>query len=104
MTTDEKLHYDINREVAKISTLTSGKIDKYEYLAREEILASNQKQIIEQAKITYSPLRNAFEKQIKTTEDQGEKQSQNQGQIKTIKKYAYKIEDNPLISTAKRNI
>ena len=27
---DEKLQYDINREVAKISALSSGKTDKYE--------------------------------------------------------------------------
>ena len=33
---DEKLHYDINREAAKISALSSGKIDKYEYLTSEE--------------------------------------------------------------------
>ena len=31
----------------------------------------NQKQIIEQAKFTYSPLGKAFEKQTKTIEDQG---------------------------------
>ena len=43
------------REAAKISVLSSGKIDKYEYLTGEEILPSNQKQIIEQAKFTYSP-------------------------------------------------
>ena len=36
----------------KISTLSSGKIDKYEYLTGEEILPSNQQQIIEQAKFT----------------------------------------------------
>ena len=36
---DEKLHYDINREVAKI--LSSGKIDKYEYLTGEEIFPFN---------------------------------------------------------------
>ena len=60
---DEKLQYDINREVAKISALSSGKIDKYEYLT------SNQKQIIGQAKFTYSPLGKAFEKQAKTIED-----------------------------------
>ena len=71
---DEKLQYDINREVAKISALSSGKIDKYEYLTGEEILPSNQQQIIEQAKCTYSPLGKAFEKQTKTIEDQGEKQ------------------------------
>ena len=71
---DEKLQYDINREAAKISALSSGKIDKYEYLTGEEILPSNQQQIIEQAKFTYSPLGKAFEKQIKTIEDQGEEQ------------------------------
>ena len=71
---DEKLQYDINREVAKISALSSGKIDKYEYLTGEEILPSNQQHIIEQAKFTCSPLGKVFEKQIKTTENQGEKQ------------------------------
>ena len=71
---DEKLQYDINREAGKISALTSGKIDKYEYLSGEEILPSNQQQIIEQAKLTYSPLGKAFEKQTKTIEDQGKKQ------------------------------
>ena len=71
---DEKLQYNINREAAKISALSSNKIGKYEYLTGEEILPSNQKQIIEQAKFTYSPLGKAFEKQIKAIEDQGEKQ------------------------------
>ena len=71
---DEKLQYDINREAAKISALSSSKIDKYEYLTGEEILPSNQQQMIQQAKFTYSPLGKAFKKQIKTIEDQGEKQ------------------------------
>ena len=71
---DEKLQYDINREAAKISALSSGKIDKYEYLTGEEILPSNQQQIIQQAKFNYSPLGKALEKQRKTIEDQGEKQ------------------------------
>ena len=71
---DEKLQYDINREAAKISALSSDKIDKYEYLTGEEILPSNQQQIIEQAKFTYSPLGEAFEKQTKTIEDQRKKQ------------------------------
>ena len=69
---DEKLQYDINREAAKISALSSGKIYKYEYLTGEEILPSNQQQIIEQAKFTYFPLGKAFEKQTKTIEDQGD--------------------------------
>ena len=66
----EKLQHDINREAAKISALSSGKIHKYEYLTGEDILPSDQQQIIEQAKFTYSPLGKAFEKQIKTIEDQ----------------------------------
>ena len=71
---DEKLRYDINREAAKISALSSGKIHKYEYLTGEDILPSNQQQIIEQARFTYSPLGKAFEKQTKTIEDQRQKQ------------------------------
>ena len=71
---DEKLQYDINREAAKISALSSGKLDKYEYLTGEEILPSNQQQIIQQAKFNCSPLGKALEKQRKTIEDQGEKQ------------------------------
>ena len=61
-------------EAAKMSALSSGKVDKYEYLTGGEILPSNQRQIIEQAKFTYSPLGKAFEKQTKTIEDQGIKQ------------------------------
>ena len=71
---DEKLQYDINREAAKISALSSRKLHKYEYLTGEDILPSNQQQIIEQTKFTYSPLGKAFDKQIKTIEDQGKKQ------------------------------
>ena len=71
---DEKLRYDINREAAEISALSSGKVHKYEYLTGEDILPSNQQQIIEQTKFTYSPLGKAFDKQIKTIEDQGKKQ------------------------------
>ena len=62
----EKLQYDINKEAAKISALSSGKIDKYEYLTGEEILPPNQQQIIQRAKFNYSPLGKAFEKQINT--------------------------------------
>ena len=74
----EKLQYDVNREAVKISALSSGKFNKYEYLTGEEVLPSNKQQIIEQAKFEYFPLGKAFEKQVKTIEDQGEKQ------IKTI--------------------
>ena len=101
---DERLQYDINGEAAKISASSSGKIYKYEYLTGEDILPSKQQKIIEQARFTYSPLGKAFEKQIKTIEDQGKKQVvaiQNQGQVETIKKYDYDNDDSPLISKQK---
>ena len=90
---DEKLQYDINRDAAKISALSSGKIDKYEYLTGEEILPSNQQQIIQQAKFAYSPLGKALEKQIKAIEDQGKKQVesiQDNKQLVNINKDDYK--------------
>ena len=59
---DEKLLCDINREATKISALSSGKIDKYEYLSGQENLQFDQSRIIGQAKIIYSPLVKAFEK------------------------------------------
>ena len=76
MTTDDKirdetLKHNTNREPAKKSVLSSGKIDEYEYLTDEERLPYHQSRIIEQAKFTYSPLGQAFEKQTKTIEKQG---------------------------------
>ena len=44
---DTKLQYDNDREAAIISAISSGKSNKYECLTGEEILPSNQKQIIE---------------------------------------------------------
>ena len=74
-------------------------------LTAEDIFPSNQHQIIEQVQFTYSPLGKAFDKQIKTFEDQGEKQIkaiQDQEQAKSIKKYTYDAEDTPLISKQKQ--
>ena len=65
----EKLQYNINKQAAKISTLSSGKIDKCEYVTGEEILPYNQKQIIDQAKFAYSPLGKAFGKQTEKQVD-----------------------------------
>ena len=67
---NEKLQNGINRENTKISTLSWGKIEKYRYLTDEEILRSNQKQIIEQVKSLCSLLVKVLEKQTKTIEDQ----------------------------------
>ena len=59
---DEKLQHDINWEAAKISALSSGEIEKYEYLIGEEVLLSNQRQVIKQAKFADSSLGKAFDK------------------------------------------
>ena len=91
---DEKIQYDINREAAKISALSSGKIHKYEYLTGEDILPSNQQQIIEQAKFTYSPLGKAFKKQIKTIEDQGEKQVDALKNLEDLNKQPVNVNNN----------
>ena len=64
----------MNTEVSKISALSSGKADKYEYLKGEEILSSNQKQIIEQVKFIYSPFGKTFEKKTEIIKDQEQKQ------------------------------
>ena len=74
-TRDEKPQLDINRKAAKLSTLPSGKIDKYEYLTGEEISPSDQSSIIEQAKFTYSSLGKALEKQTKRLKINKKKQN-----------------------------
>ena len=67
---DAKLRYHINKEAAKISALSSSKIDKYELLTVEKILPSDQSRIIEQAKFPYPLLQKAFGKQTKAIEDE----------------------------------
>ena len=66
--------YDINKEATKISLLSLGKIDKFEYHTGKEILPSDRSRILEQSKFTYSPLAKALEKQTKAIKGQGEKQ------------------------------
>ena len=62
---DEKLQYDINREAANISALSSGKVAKNKCLTGEEILPPDQGILIQQAKFAYSQLAKAFEKNKK---------------------------------------
>ena len=103
---DEKLQYNINREAAEISALSSGKLHKYEYLTGEDILPSTQQKVREQAKFTYSPLGKVFDKQIKTIEDQGKKQVDALNTLKsdnkiTIKKCTCDPNDTPFTSKQK---
>ena len=94
---DEKLQYDINGEAAKISALSSGKLHKYDYLTGEDILPSNNQQIIEQARFTYSPLGKAFDKQIKTIEDQGKKQVDALNTLKSDNNKELEIKDEDIV-------
>ena len=88
---DENLQYDINREAAKVSAQSSSKINEYEYLSGEEIVPSDQRRVIEQARFTYSPLEKTLEKWRKTIENQEKKQIDaitNQNEIlAVVKKY-----------------
>ena len=52
----------LKKEAGETSALSSGKVDKYEYLTGEEIFPSNKGQIINQVLFSYSPLKKAFEK------------------------------------------
>ena len=70
----------------------SRKIDKYGFLTGENILPPEQRRVIEQAKFTFSPLRKALEKQIRTIEDQVKKQ------IKALEEHRKQLfESNELI-------
>ena len=82
---DKKLQYYFNKEAEKVSALSSGNIDKYEYLTSEEVLPFHQSRIMEKSKFTYFPLGKALGKQTKRIEYQGEKQ------IRAIK---YRLKNN----------
>ena len=89
-----------NYNMILLGRLQKYKIDKYKYLTGEEILPSNQQQILEQAKFTYSPLGKAFQEQIKTIKDQREKQIkaiQDKRPIKSIEKFTYDINGSPIV-------
>ena len=61
---DETLQYDVSREAARISLLSSGKIDKYEYLTVEEMLPPDQSRIIRKVSLLIS-CRKSFRKRKK---------------------------------------
>ena len=82
---DEKLQYDINREAAKISALSSGKIDKYKYLTGEEILP-NQREIekyVDRDKMVYKSANKTY----------------NFRSFKTIRTFGNKIRNNVISMT-----
>ena len=68
---DEKFHSDINRAAAKLSALSSGKIDKYEYLKGEEIFLLQQHRIIKNAKKTFRNVRRHLKNKEKQLNNRG---------------------------------
>ena len=94
----------ISKKAAEISALSSGKIDKYEYLTGKKILPSIQQQIIEQDKFTYFPLRKAFEKQIIAIEDQGERQAKVLKDLKDHNKQLANYYEDKLLISKEREI
>ena len=88
---DEKQQYNINREATKLSALSLGKIDKYQYLTGAKMLPSYQRQIIEQSKFSYSPLGKVFEKQMNIIKEHRDKQTKTiENQTRAIESQIYK--------------
>ena len=82
--------YDLDREAAKISALSSNNLDKYEYLTDEDL--GLKPSTVEQAKFEYSPLGKTFNKGL-SEDDKKEGilkrtkkiEGNNEEQIKVIK-------------------
>ena len=90
--------FDLDRKAAKISALSSNKLDKYEYLTGED-LCLKQSTIIKQAKFANSPLVEIFNKglseddkkeglfkRLKNTEDKNEEQLKLLGNVSNVNK------------------
>ena len=60
--------YDLDRQNAKISALSSGELDKYEYLTGEDL--GYKPDVVQKAKFEYSPLRQVFNKGLEKDERQ----------------------------------
>ena len=58
-----KAQYDLDREAAKISALSSGELEKYEYLTGEDLVYMPK--VLEKVKFQYSPLGKVFNKAFK---------------------------------------
>ena len=61
-----KAQYDLHRQVAKISALSSGELKKYEYLTGENL--GYKPDVVHKAKFEYSPLGQVFNKGLDVTE------------------------------------
>ena len=56
----KKVQYDLDREAPKISVLSSGELEKHEYLTGEDL--GYKPDVVQKAKFEYSPLGKVFNK------------------------------------------
>ena len=61
-----KAQYDLDRQAAKISALSRGELEKYEYLTGENL--GYKPDIVQKAKFEYSPLGQVFDKGLDTSD------------------------------------
>ena len=61
-----KAQYDVDRQAAKISALSSGELEKYEYLTVENL--GYQPDVVQKAKFEYYPLGQVFNKGLDVNE------------------------------------
>ena len=71
-----KAQYDLNRQAAKISALSSGELEKYECLTGEDL--GYKSDVVQKARFEYSPLGKVFNKGL----DESDKK---EGYLKRLK-------------------
>ena len=57
-----QVQYDLDRQNANISALSSGELDKYEYLTGEDL--GYKPDVVQKAKFEHSPLGQVFNKEL----------------------------------------
>ena len=66
--TSNQAQYDLDRQNSKISALNSGELDKYKYLTGEDL--GYKPDVVQKAKLEYSPLGQVFNKGLDSNEKQ----------------------------------
>ena len=79
-----KAHYDLDRKAVKISALSSGELEKYEYLSGEDL--GYKPDVVQKTKFEYSPLGKVFNKGL-------DKDYKKEGLLKRLKDIEEKNKD-----------
>ena len=90
----KKAHYDLDREAAKISALSSGELEKYKYLTGEDL--GYKPDVIQKAKFEYSTLGFVFNKGL----DESDKK---EGLLKRLKNIEDKSEEQLKVTENKKD-